>query len=90
MSDMLESVGSRKSRTIRRCAAGQVRLQPRRVPRERAVAAAKHQPRGPNRVVGMTGHSGQMAAQKVYTDAKLGYCGKVQPRNGKGNWGTKG
>jgi len=37
-----------------------------------------------------TGRSVGMAAKKFYTGAKSGYCGKVQPRNTKADWGTKG
>lgn len=36
------------------------------------------------------GRSVEMAAQKYYTEAKIAYCGKVQTRNRKGDWGTKG
>jgi hypothetical protein len=44
----------------------------------------------PTRKFNVTGRSVEMAANKFYTEAKFGYCGKVPPRNGKGDWGAKG
>jgi hypothetical protein len=44
----------------------------------------------PTRNFNVTSHSVEMAAWKFYTDAKFGCCGKVQQRNGNGDWGAKG
>jgi len=38
----------------------------------------------------VTGRSVEMAAQKFYTDAKFGCCGKVRASNTNGDWGSKG
>ena len=44
----------------------------------------------PTRNFNVTGSSVEMAAQKCYTDAKFGCCGKLQWRNASGDWGSKG
>jgi hypothetical protein len=36
------------------------------------------------------GHSVEMPAEKFYTDAKFGCCGKVQRHNTNGGWGGEG
>jgi len=44
----------------------------------------------PTRNFNVIGRSVEMAAQKFYTEAKFGCCGKLHPHKTNGDWGSKG